>query len=97
MKVRARVKAPEYLPEWAKCCPELIAQISRFKDVVAVVDLGSIYLARVYCGFCGARPDPATRQCIIAPGIGQGCPAFELLDLDEGPMDSGAALSGERA
>ena len=83
MKVRARVKAPEYLPGWAKCCEESIANFGKVGELV--IDLSDEQVSDDLCKFCFSSRGPRK---------GYGNDKFkkympiEALDLDEGPIEN---------
>lgn len=81
--VRARPKAAEYLPEWAKCCDTQIRVTRSFGDMT--VDLDSLHFhPGGDCTYCGAEW-PGFKQVIdVADGMGVG---IEMIDLDEGPLE----------
>lgn len=80
--VRAKVKAPEYLPNWAKCCAESVNQVCGCSSVLEadVNTLLSAPAGLAKCLGCGAEI-PALR--IIRLSCGCWFP-LDLLDLDEG-------------
>ena len=79
MKVRARVKAPEQLPEWARCCEACIGEIAAHDGEIFEVEASRIRHTHgaAKCKFCGNRtldPGPyVDGLCYVA-----------LLDIDEG-------------
>lgn len=86
MKVRARVKAPEYLPEWAKCCEESIKRDQSLGEFV--VDLDDIALMGSGECYCCDAIVPEKNEVMMVSGTGNGYRfPLELLDLDEGPME----------
>jgi len=79
--VRARPKAIEHLPEWAKCCQGLIDLSQSFGELV--VDVSNFFLYPIkFCALCGTKLPPLIG--VKVPGLGQ-C-AIDWLDLDEGVL-----------
>lgn len=81
--VRARPKAIEYLPEWAKCCDwrvELLHSLAN--EEMTVYGFEKRYQGQNSCQNCDA-PSPAGMAAILDKGDRF---ALELLDLDEGPV-----------
>ena len=84
MKVRARVKAREYWPEWTRCCPEMQEHVEKAHTIVPgefTVDLSKqIPWPSKVCRFCGADL-PALPSADL---VGIGLVVIDWLDLDEG-------------
>lgn len=81
--VRARPKAIEDLPEWAKCCAAYIAATRSIGETI--VDLSTLCEEYFHgCGFCFTRmPGMRRRVMDTADGI---YVSFDTLDLDEGEI-----------
>lgn len=91
--VRARPKAVEYLPEWAKCCAK--AQIVRDELGEIFIDLATAREEKESsCKYCGASL-PSWKSAKIVGGEFAGflCP-FEYLDLDETGVANGNYVEG---
>ena len=87
--VRARPKEPEYLPEWAKCCPESLALSMRNSIRIGECDLDiskqDEYKARDKCPWCGhPYPVPIKGALIISGECAGNAVAFDFMDIDEG-------------
>lgn len=79
--VRARPKAFEHLPEWAKCCDRALTEIQSFSEFT--IDLARIYEPNyATCGYCGT---PVNTGPYVPMEDGRAMP-IALLDLDEGPL-----------
>jgi hypothetical protein len=79
--VRARIKAVEFLPEWARCCPEAIEHDQRIGETFA--DLSRQGTRRGVCRFCGAVRG-FHKTVWTQDERNAGVVAIDLLDLDEG-------------
>lgn len=82
--VKARPKAVEYLPEWAKCCDQAVKRDQALGEIM--VNLADVRVEPAApCKFCGVTL-PKANEVMIASGIGSGyCFPIEMLDIDEGP------------
>lgn len=91
MKVRARPKPVEQMPEWSKCCDELISHHLDTGEIT--VDVSDTHIPKARnCRFCHAVIDIAGRAARIHDGKYAGMMyPLQLLDLDEGPIQEGAA------
>ena len=81
MKVRARVKAREHLPEWAKCCQAHMDYMLGLPQMTLDVN-ELIKESGVVCLFCKVEHPEAPAALDIAEGDYM---PLELCDLDEGP------------
>jgi hypothetical protein len=81
--VRARPKAIEDMPDWAKCCDEYIAATQKIGEIT--VDLSTLHDEFFNgCGFCFARYSGARKRAMdVADGL---YVSLETFDLDEGEM-----------
>jgi len=80
--VRARVKAPEHLPEWAACCDRFMESLYIEATEWSIVGFRKRQ-ADTYCIGCNTRL-PAGMDTVDEQGLL--CP-LEFLDLDEGPIE----------
>jgi hypothetical protein len=79
--VRARPKAVEDLPEWAKCCPEFGESYQRIGEVV--LDLDDTDRAVMRCMYC-KKPHGVLHG--VLDTTHNLYSALECFDLDEGPV-----------
>jgi len=87
MKVRARVKAPEYLPEWAKCCEGFTKHVLSLPEI-SFADASRISGVETgHCNYCGSTSHTTNIWTALADGR-EGLMGIELLDLDEGPIEN---------
>lgn len=85
--VRARPKAVEYLPEWAKCCAEGMAADQILGEITVDLDDASERTGFV-CNHCYA-PFPTYVSVRMIDGRGKGLKmALDVLGLDEGPLET---------
>lgn len=78
--VRARPKAREYMPEWAKCCPEFVSAAQAEGEMT--VDLEHAVREHMLCSYCEADHG---MQLGVMDVADKRYTHLELLDLDEGP------------
>jgi hypothetical protein len=84
--VRARPKAVEDLPEWAKCCQKYIDATLAIGEII--IDLDTIHEEFFQgCGFCFTR-NPGYRKRVKDVADGQFC-SFDCFDLDETGVPDG--------
>lgn len=83
MKVRARVKAREYWPEWACCCH--VDHLTKQEFVADPAITRGPIPGR--CKLCGAE-QPALLDVVTYIDGEEYWMCIELLDLDEGPMEA---------
>ena len=82
--VRARPKAVEYLPEWAKCCKEFTSGLLAIGEItVDISDLDLPSPSTLECAFCKSVLPISKGVSDVADGL---FIPLELLDLDEGPV-----------
>lgn len=85
--VRARPKAIEHLPEWAKCCDKATEHMEsdRKSDNPYVLDMSVSRLrTENVCRWCKAPwPEHKVYRDIVDGRFA----AIDLLDLDEGPVN----------
>jgi len=82
MKVRARVKAKEHLPNWTRCCDAPLT-IDAERMEWFTVDLSRKITGDTRCKFCGADAGTRTKVVGYFPS-GEGLISLDILDLDEG-------------
>lgn len=87
MKVRARVKAPEHLPEWAKCCEAPLTKVAEQMEYF-IVDLSQTRSGEARCTACGAPLGHITQVIGYFP-LAEWI-VLDILDLDEGPLEATA-------
>jgi hypothetical protein len=84
--VRARPKSPEFLPEWRKCCPQIMERLATLGEItVDIADTG--YWENGWtCHFCGTKEPPRMGVRIVAASVPITYPyaSIDCLDLDEG-------------
>jgi hypothetical protein len=85
-KVRARLKAIEEIPDWAKCCEEHVHAFEAVKDQVLTMLVGSEFVGKSECVHCGR----ITENLVFAY-VEESSPEFKKLaialcsyDIDEG-------------
>ena len=78
--VRAKPKAREYMPEWAKCCPEYIAANQAIGEITVDLDDCEVW-DRIYCSFCGREATWIKGVQIVGD---EDTLPLAVLDLDEG-------------
>lgn len=82
--VRAKVKEPEYLPDWATCCPQPMRIDGRDNEEMMVDLSRSTFREEKRCTACKADfPKYKAVWAITAYGR-EGWMPIEVLDLDEG-------------
>lgn len=82
--VRARPKAVEYLPEWVRCCPESISEVTAPGEYEIDLDREKLF-PEITCRHCFT-----THQgpLIFYSAVGKGfMSSVDTLDLDEGPIE----------
>jgi len=87
--VRARVKAPEHLPEWAKCCEEIIRHGQEMGEMVLDLDWANITQPGCRCKFCDVgvlKDGEPTARIVSGQHVGKPMPLV-LCDLDEGTLE----------
>ena len=83
--VRARPKAVEYLPEWAKCCAELRDGILAWPEMI--VDVSRVWRAAPGpCRFCGSEK-PVLIFVLDVETLHYA--PTDVIDLDEGSIERG--------
>ena len=87
MKVRARVKAPEFLPEWAKCCEDFTKHVLALPAISFAETKEISEVETGYCNFCGSKSRTANIMTRLVDGR-EGFMGIDLLDLDEGPIEN---------
>lgn len=81
--VRARLKIPEHIPDWAKCCPRPL--LISGNDAVLAVDMTRQSLRQEkQCAYCEAPFPDYLSVWVKTPDGAEGLVPFELLDIDEG-------------
>lgn len=84
--VRARPKAVEELPEWAKCCPEYIAATMAIGETT--IDLDTVHEEYFLgCGYCFTR-NSGYRKRVKDMADGLYC-SLDCFDLDETGVPDG--------
>jgi hypothetical protein len=91
MKVRARLKPIDHLPEWYKCCPAMIAKLIETSPNILLVVIGSDFVAGARCPFCGFFKSNVRCLEVSGPTNAHGL-AIEAYDLEEGLVEEGMAV-----
>jgi hypothetical protein len=83
--VRARIKAKEFLPEWATCCEGSLAELQSLGEIQVDLSTMQEFGPMFYCLHCDRRPWHGKVKAVRIVGKEKrSFAAFELLDLDEG-------------
>lgn len=86
MRVRAKIKAWDALPEWARCCEKKRKEHHAFTTDAFEVDLSDTRSAGIgHCRFCRAEQPVMVDVTAYVDGVDYWI-GIEVLDLDEGPM-----------
>lgn len=89
--VKARVKAPEYLPDWTRCCDAPLTKVAEDMDYFTV-DLSRKRSAEGKCIFCESPHGVLTQVIGFFPDAQW--INIEILDLDEVPEEIQAERKG---
>jgi hypothetical protein len=79
---RARIKSFENLPEWLKCCPQMIEETKETTGQVITITEAR-WRTTVKCGYCGSEKDGKLYTEAKVNGGFIWIP-LEVLDIDEG-------------
>lgn len=90
--VRARPKAVEDLPEWAKCCEQFTAVLMAIGEItVDVSDLDAPASRTLGCAFCGSVLPISKGVPDVADGL---FIPLECFDIDETGVANGNYVEG---
>ena len=93
--VKARVKAVEEFPDWAKCCPEAIEAALSWGIITIDLSTAQKFAAnRWYCHYCRAEYPELIGVADVADGL---MVEMELLDIDETGVPNGNYAAGPTA
>lgn len=80
VKMKARIKSFEDMPEWAKCCVDTCVAMKPYCEVEITLVLPRLEKVFV-CPFCGAENRKPYFHVVGFPGVGM---ATDTVDIDEG-------------